>query len=61
MRDLTHDYQEVFERVFILVFSAALIYLPPRIFYLSEDAHRPLTWFFILPANLPLTLRIFFT
>jgi hypothetical protein len=61
MADLTRDYTGVFERLFMLFFTAMVIYLPPRLFFLAEDGHRPITWAFILLANLPLILRIFFS
>jgi hypothetical protein len=58
--DLTKDYQNIPSRISTLAFTVVVIYLPPRIFFLAEDAHRPLAWLTILLANLPLILRIAF-
>jgi hypothetical protein len=45
-------------RLFILFFAALIIYFPPRVFYLSEDGHRPRTWLTILLANTPAVVRL---
>jgi hypothetical protein len=45
-------------RLFFLCFVALLIYFPPRVFYLAEDAHRPVTWLTMLLANSPVILRV---
>jgi hypothetical protein len=42
---------------FFLTFFALLLYFPPRIFYLAEDANRPATWLTMLLANLPGIVR----
>jgi hypothetical protein len=47
-------------RVFFLSFVALLIYFPPRIFYLAEDAHRPTVWLTMFLANSPVILRLLF-
>jgi hypothetical protein len=47
-------------RLFFLCFVAMLIYFPPRIFYLAEDAHRRTTWLTMLLANSPVILRVLF-
>ncbi|HAF15465.1 MAG TPA: hypothetical protein DCK99_17570 [Blastocatellia bacterium] len=45
-------------RLFFLSFIALLIYFPPRMFYLAEDIHRPLTWLTMLIANSPVIVRV---
>lgn len=45
-------------RLFFLCFISLLIYFPPRIFYLAEDARRPVTWLTMLLANSPVILRV---
>lgn len=49
---------DVFSRLVMLFFIALLIYFPPRIFYLVEDARKRRTWVMILLANLPVIFRI---
>jgi hypothetical protein len=60
MADLTNDYSSIIGRLFMFAFSAALIYFPPRLFYLAEDGKRPVVWLTMLLANLPVILRIIF-
>lgn len=45
-------------RLFLLCFLAVLVYLPPRVFYLAEDAHRRSTWLTMLLANSPVIIRV---
>jgi hypothetical protein len=45
-------------RLFLLCFTALLIYFPPRMFYLAEDIKFPRTWAMILLANSPLIVRV---
>lgn len=47
-------------RLFFLSFAAFLIYFPPRIFYLAEDAHKPRTWLTMFVANTPVIFRVMF-
>jgi hypothetical protein len=44
-------------RLLVLVFLALLLYFPPRMFYLAEDAGRGRTWLMILLANAPVIAR----
>lgn len=60
MSDLTNDYNSIVSRLSMFIFSALLIYFPPRLFYLAEDGSRPLVWLTMLLANLPVILRILF-
>ena len=60
MNDLTTDYPTISGRLSMFAFAAALIYFPPRLFYLAEDWDRPLVWSTMLLANLPVLVRIFF-
>jgi hypothetical protein len=45
-------------RLLVLVFLALLLYFPPRMFYLAEDAGRGRTWLMILLANAPVIARV---
>ena len=45
-------------RLFFLCFVAMLVYFPPRVFYLAEDARRPVTWLTMLLANSPVIFRV---
>jgi len=47
-------------RLLMFCFLALLLYFPPRIFYLAEDAHRPRTWLMIFLANAPVLWRLLF-
>ena len=58
MADLPHDYSSIVSRLSTFAFSALLIYLPPRLFYLAEDGDRPSTWLMMLLANTPVLVRI---
>lgn len=49
---------DVFSRLVMLFFIALLIYFPPRIFYLVEDARKRRTWAMILLANSPVIFRV---
>jgi len=49
---------EFIGRFFFLSFLALLIYFPPRMFYLAEDANRRLTWLTMLVANSPVIVRV---
>jgi hypothetical protein len=60
MNDLTNDYSSIVSRLSMFIFSALLIYFPPRLFYLAEDGNRPVVWLTMLLANLPVILRIVF-
>jgi uncharacterized protein YqgC (DUF456 family) len=51
-------WEDVAGRVFFLWFLAILVYFPPRIFYLAEDARRPRSWATILLATSPLALHL---
>ncbi|MFL6228189.1 MAG: hypothetical protein ACJ741_05375 [Pyrinomonadaceae bacterium] len=61
MLSLTKDHSGVGDRLLTFGFTALLIYLPPRLFYLAEDGRRPSTWLWMLLANTPILLRIFFS
>jgi len=45
-------------RLLILTFLALLLYFPPRMFYLAEDAGKARTWIMILLANAPVIGRV---
>jgi hypothetical protein len=45
-------------RLLILSFLALLLYFPPRMFYLAEDAGKARTWLMILLANAPVIARL---
>ena len=47
-------------RLLILCFLALLLYFPPRMFYLIEDAGKARTWVMILVANAPVMARLLF-
>jgi hypothetical protein len=49
---------EFLARLGFLVFVALLLYFPPRMFYLAEDIHRPITWLTMLVANSPVMYRV---
>lgn len=57
MSELPKDYGGVFDRLFTFGFTALLIYLPPRLFYLIEN-NRPHVWLMMLFANSPIILRL---
>jgi hypothetical protein len=61
MADLTKDYASIAGRLSTFCFAALIIYFPPRLQYLAEDARRPLTWLTMLLANSPVLFRILFT
>ena len=60
MTDLPNDIHNIAGRIFQFLFSAALIYIPPRIYYLADDGGRWITWVMIVLANLPVLIRILF-
>lgn len=45
-------------RLLLLGFLALLLYFPPRMFYLAEDAGKGRTWVMILLANAPVIVRV---
>jgi hypothetical protein len=45
-------------RLLVLGFLALLLYFPPRMFYLAEDAGKARTWLMILLANAPVIVRV---
>ena len=45
-------------RLLVLGFLALLLYFPPRMFYLAEDAGKARTWVMILLANAPVIWRV---
>ena len=49
---------EFLGRLGFLLFLALLLYFPPRLFYLAEDMHRPLTWWTMAIANAPVMYRV---
>lgn len=57
MTELPKDYSSLFDRLFMFGFTALLIYVPPRLFYLIED-NRPHVWLMMLLANSPIILRL---
>lgn len=60
MTELPKDYSGIGMRFFTFAFTALLIYIPPRLFYLAEDYEQPLTWMTMLLANSPIILRLLF-
>jgi hypothetical protein len=49
---------EFVARLLILCFLALLLYFPPRMFYLAEDAGKARTWLMIFLANAPVIARV---
>jgi len=49
---------EFFGRILMWSVIALIVYFPPRIFYLAEDAKRPRVWLTMLLANLPVIYRV---
>jgi len=60
MIDLTHDFSNIFTRIFMFAFTAFVIYFPPRLFYLAEHVSQGRVWLLMLLANSPILLRIVF-
>ena len=58
--ELPRDYRSITGRLSMLCFTAALIYLPPRLFYLVEEGKRPVVWLTMLLANSPIILYALF-
>lgn len=52
------DLEGVAGRIFFLWFLSLLLYLPPRIFYLADDARRRAAWITIPLATSPILLRV---
>jgi len=50
--------EDVFGRIFFISFAAMLLYLPPRILYLAEDAGRRGTYVTLLLANASMIFRL---
>jgi hypothetical protein len=59
MSQLRNDYGGLFDRLFMFLFTAALIYLPPRLFYLVEHYQEPRVWWTMLLSNSPVIVRLF--
>jgi hypothetical protein len=53
------DFQAFAGRLFLLWFFSILVYFPPRIFYLADDAHRRTSWVTMLLATSPVILHVF--
>ena len=53
------DFEDFAGRLFFLWFASILVYFPPRIFYLAEDAHRRASWLTMLLATSPVVLHVF--
>jgi hypothetical protein len=58
MSELLKDHKGLFDRLFTFAFTAALIYIPPRLFYLVENRERPRVWWTMLLSNSPIILRL---
>lgn len=58
MSELLKDHKGLFDRLFTFAFTAALIYIPPRLFYLVENRERPRVWWMMLLSNSPIILRL---
>lgn len=53
------DFESFAGRLFLLWFFSILVYFPPRIFYLADDAHRRTSWATMLLATSPVVLHVF--
>ena len=58
--EIPKDFDGIGMRIFTLCFTAALIYFPPRLFYLAEEAGRRLVWLTMLLSNAPIILHVLF-
>jgi hypothetical protein len=58
MSELLKDHKGLFDRLFTFAFTAAFIYIPPRLFYLVENRNRPRVWWMMLLSNSPIILRL---
>jgi hypothetical protein len=58
MSELPKDHKGLFDRFFMFAFTAVLIYIPPRLFYLVENRGRPRVWWMMLLSNSPIILRL---
>jgi len=52
------DFEDFLGRLFFLWFLSILVYFPPRIFYLAEDANRRASWLTMLLATSPAVLHV---
>ncbi len=52
------DAEELAGRLLLVAFLSVLLYLPPRIFYLADDAHRPASRLSMLLAVSPVVLHV---
>lgn len=52
------DFEELAGRLFLVGFLSVLVYLPPRIFYLADDAGRPASRLTIVLAVSPIVLHV---
>jgi hypothetical protein len=51
--------EDALGRIFLLWFVSILVYFPPRIFYLAEEAGRRSSWPTMLLATSPVVLHVF--
>jgi hypothetical protein len=58
MSELPKDHRGLFDRFSTFLFTAMLIYIPPRLFYLVENRKRPRVWWMMLLSNSPVILRL---
>jgi hypothetical protein len=58
MSELPKDHKGLFDRLSTFAFTAVLIYIPPRLFYLIENRERPRVWWVMLLSNSPILLRL---
>lgn len=52
------DLEDFAGRLFLLWFVSILVYFPPRIFYLADDANRRTSWLTMLLATSPVVLHV---
>lgn len=50
--------EDLLGRLFLVGFLSVLVYLPPRIFYLADDARRRASWLTIVLAISPIVLHV---
>jgi hypothetical protein len=58
MSELPKDHRGLFDRLSTFAFTAVLVYIPPRLFYLVENRERPRVWLMMLLSNSPIILRL---
>jgi hypothetical protein len=58
MSELPKDNKGMFDRLFLFVFTAVFVYLPPRLFYVIEHRDNPRTWITMLASNSPIIIRL---